>query len=106
MSQTFEIPLENVTPFFDFSLEILGKEYIIECIWNSENEFWSLSLFTFDKTPVFLSRKIVINYNLFSNCSHPLLPIGQLIAVDTSNTNKECSLDDLGNRVKLRYIQP
>lgn len=99
----FEIPIENIEPSFTLSIEISEKEYIIELSFNSENDFWTISLFTAGKIPIFQSKKIVLNYNLFSFCSHPLLPSGSLRAIDTSNTLRECQYEDLGNRVKLIY---
>jgi hypothetical protein len=99
----YEIPIENIEPSFDLSIDILEKEYILEFSWNNEGEFWNISMFTSDKTPIFLGRKLVLNYDLFSYCSNPLLPQGKLRAVDESNTLKECDFDDLGNRVKLIY---
>lgn len=99
----YQIEIDSDDPFFDLSVELSGKLYIIEISWNVENEFWTISLFTSDKEPIFLGRKIVINYNLFSYCSHPLLPPGRLFALDTSFTNTECGESDLGNRVILVY---
>lgn len=99
----YEIPLTDIDTFFDFSIEISGKTYIIEMFWNVENEFWSISLFTSEKLPIFLGRKLVLNYDLFSFCSNPLLPPGTLKAVDQSKTFKDCGFEDLGNRVILIY---
>ena len=99
----YEIPIETVDPFFDFSIELSGKEYIIEIIWNNEEDFWTISLFTSDKTPIFLKRKIVANYDLFSFCSNPLLPDGQLLAIDTQNILTPIAYEDLGNRISLVY---
>lgn len=102
----YEIPIESIEPFFDLRIDILNIEYILELSWNNEGNFWTISMFTADKTPIFLCRKLILNYDIFSYCSHPLLPQGNLRAVDESNTLKECDFDDLGNRIKLIYSTP
>lgn len=102
----YEIPLSDIDSFFDLRVDILNTEYILEFIYNNQGEFWSISMYTADKTPIFLGRKVVLNYDLFSYCSNPLLPIGSLRAIDESNTLKECGFDDLGNRVKIIYTTP
>lgn len=101
--QNLEISLKSISPLFDFYVDFDGKEYIIEIAWNVENSFWTISLYTSEKSTIFEGRKIVLNYNLFEYCSHPLLPTGKLRAVDTSGTYKDCTYDDLGDRVKLVY---
>lgn len=102
----YEIPIESIEPFFDLRIDILNIEYILEFSWNNEGNFWTISMFTSDKTPIFLGRKLILNYDIFSYCSNPLLPTGSLRAIDESNTLKECDFDDLGNRIKLIYSTP
>lgn len=99
----YEIPITNIDSYFDLRVDILNIEYIFEFAWNNQGEFWSISMYTADKTPIFLGRKVVLNYDLFSYCSNPLLPSGSLRAIDESKTLVECGFDDLGNRVKIIY---
>jgi hypothetical protein len=102
----FTIPLDDIdydNPFFDFTVDLSGTIYTIEINWNTENEFWTLGLYTSDKQPITQGRKIVCNSNLFEFCSHELLPPGKLYAVDTSGNNLDPGEDDLGIRVILVY---
>ena len=106
MSQDLLIPLDNIdylNPFFTFTTDLSGTEYLIEINYNEENDYWTLSLFLADSTPILVGTKIVINYNLFQFCSNELLPNGELYAIDASSTNQECGDGELGQRVVLIY---
>ena len=68
----YEIQIGDIEPFFDLSIDISDVEYILEFAWNNEGSFWTVSMFTTDKTPIFTGRKLVLNYDLFSYCSSKL----------------------------------
>lgn len=99
------LDVDSAEPFYDLIATLSGVEYRFELQWNVNNEYWGISLYTSDNTPIFQGRKITTNSNVFAYCSSPLLPPGKLYAVDTSESTAEPEYEDLGVRILLIYTE-
>jgi hypothetical protein len=78
--------------------------YIFELKWNVWDSSWYLSLYEADGTIIITGKRVVLGTYIGRRSRHPLLRKGVLVAVDTTRTGTEATLDDLGTRVKLRYF--
>jgi hypothetical protein len=106
MSEFILLDIDSSEPFYQVEHTLSGINYKIKIQWNVQNEFWTISLYTSDDIPIIEGQRIVINYSLFSTCSNPLLPPGLFYAIDESETNEEPGEEDLGNRIKVLYLEP
>lgn len=87
---TFECDLDEVTYRWSFE-------------WNDRDAGWYMSLADVDGNALVSGRRVVLGYPLLSLYPDPRLPKGILLALDTSGTDTEPGLLDLGDRVKLVY---
>lgn len=76
--------------------------YIFELKWNVRDASWYLNLFSQDGTPIKHGIRIVLGIYLGRRSRHEFFRKGVLIAVDTTGSSREATLDDLGARVVLR----
>lgn len=88
---TFDCDLDNVT--YQFEME-----------WNDRDSGWYMSISNSDGEPLVTGRRVVLNYPLTNIYRDPRLPAGSLVAIDSSGTDTEPGLLDLGDRVKLVYV--
>jgi hypothetical protein len=78
--------------------------YIFELKWNVRDSSWYLNLFEHDGTIIKHGIRVVLGMYLGRRSRHPLFRKGVLVAVDTTVKGREATLDDLGERVVLRYF--
>lgn len=87
----FEMDCDEVTFKFDFE-------------WNDRDDGWYFSIADVNGVALLSGRRVVLNYPLTNIYRDPRLPAGAFIAIDTSGTDTEPGLLDLGDRVKLLYV--
>ena len=87
-----------------FTLE--GVNYIFHTLYNERGGAWYLDVSLEDGTPLVASRKIVVKWPLMGVRETPdrSLP-GWLFAFDTSGQDLDPTLDDLGTRVVMQYLE-
>lgn len=74
----FRIPT-TADPFYEFSIDLEGREYVLAFRYNQREDRWYMSLYTGDRTPIALSVKLVSNYPLLGRKrSDPNCPPGVL----------------------------
>jgi hypothetical protein len=60
-----------------------------------------------DGAPVRAGIRVVLGTPLLRGCANVNRPIGDIVAVDQTNTGRECNmLEDFGQRVLLVYGEP
>ena len=101
---TIDLSYDSDEDDFTQTNELDGVRFLLRFTWNDRDEAWRLSAYQPDGTPLALSRKIVLGASLFEGLSDERLPLGLLIAADTSLANVEAGHDDLGQRVVLFYF--
>lgn len=97
------IPLQPSEPDQQFDLQIGANQYTFRALWNARARQWFLDIYELDGTPILRSIAIVLGAFLGRTSTHPLLRGGSFIAVDTTQSQTDAGLDDLGTRVELRY---
>ncbi len=97
------LPTRTDSPRYSFSCELDSVTFNFAFEWNDRDAGWYMSIADVDGVQLLGCRRIVLNYPLIALHRNPRLPPGQLVAIDTSNTDTEPGLADLGGRVKLLY---
>ncbi len=98
-----EIPCTPQGPHFSQRTEIDGATYIFEFEWNERAQSWFLHLANQDNEPLVSGVRIIADWPLLHRDTGVFL--GQLIAIDTTGKGESPAFQDLGERVKLVYIQ-
>ena len=94
-----EIPLPTGNYNFEQNVVLNGRNIRMEVKWNNVGEYYSLGLYDVDKDlPLFYGVPILLGIDLLANYK---LGLGLLVAIDLSNTNQDCGIDDLGDRIRL-----
>lgn len=104
MSTLIPIP-SPPSPHHSLQVELDGVTYTLDIRWNERDLAWYVELQDAEEQRLVAPRKVVLGFPLFARFyTNPLVPKGQFMAVDTSNTDQEPTLADLGSRVQLVYV--
>lgn len=87
---SIEIDLDEVTFNLDFE-------------WNDRDQGWYMSIADVNGVALVSGRRVIIGYPLFDAYADARLPAGAFLALDTSDSDTEAGLNDLGDRVILTY---
>lgn len=87
---TFQCELDKAT--YKFSLE-----------WNDRDSGWYMSIADVNGVPLLSGRRIVLNYPLINVYRDTRLPLGNIMAFDSTGLDVEPGYADLGDRVYLAY---
>ena len=99
------IPFQDIANF-EQEVVLDNINIILSLKWNSRGRFWVLTFYNVDRTPIILSLKIVLNYELIQQYPDRGLPPGQLYAIaEDGTTNKIEQSDFINGRCKLVYVQ-
>lgn len=105
---TQEIPCRSDAEHFDLQVRLDGINLTLEFRWNARNAAWYCDVLTGDGEMIAAGRKVVVEWPLFLRGyrdTDPLLPRGELFAVDTSGAGQRPGRYDLGGRVRLYYLE-
>lgn len=82
-----------------------GVPFTLEIYWNDREGQWYFSIYDLNQTPLITGRKIALYIPLLSRFKNASLPNGDFICYDTSGSGIDPSLNDLGIRCPLVYIE-
>jgi hypothetical protein len=101
------VPFAPSVPDQQFTLQIGPSQYTLRALWNASANnrrgLWFFDDFEIDGTPIIRSVAIALGAFLGRTSTHPLFRVGTFIAVDTTGSETDAGLDDLGVRVEVRY---
>jgi len=100
-----------VIPFKDFpsfkeELTLDNIPYVLKFDWVSRGAFWLLSVYDREQNAILEGKKLVLNYEMFSQFTDRRLPPGRLYVVDSTYTNFEplAQFDFLNERAYITYV--
>jgi hypothetical protein len=99
----FRIPTEQDLADYTLQLPLDGVEFFLTFNWNTITAAWYMSISDTNSTPLLVGRKICINCGIRGAYRDLRLPPGEFIAYDTTGSNTEANINDLGTRVILLY---
>lgn len=92
--------IEFVLPDLNDSIsqvELDEENYRLRMTWNSRDSAWFLSMFTDDLEPVAESIRVIPNYRLLDRFNDSLLPSGDFVAIDLTQSLEVVGRDDFVN---------
>lgn len=102
-----EIPLDerNGAPLFRLPTSLGDDPVVLDFRWNSSANgrrgCWYMDVLDQNTKPIAQGVKLVLGVNLCRSSTHEIFTRNLLRLVDTSRTDREATLDDLGTRVVL-----
>jgi len=98
------IPFDSTSAFTQ-EVTLDGTPYVFRFSWNFRGEYWTMSLYALDKSPILEGVKIVMNENLLASHPGTALPPGQMWAVAASDSTERIGFSDLYvGKVELVYV--
>lgn len=100
------IPVRVGVPHQRLFVELEGESYGIELRWNGTAGAWFADLLDRDGAVLLAGRRVAIGFPLTVRAAHDRrLPPGSFVAIDTTGKDEEPTLDDLGARIQLLYLE-
>lgn len=81
-----------------------GVEYELRWRWNARAGAWYMDLLDAGGAMLATGRRLVVNASLWGRRVDERMPPGQLWALDTSRSPQDPGLHDIGQRVRLVYL--
>ena len=100
-----EVPCQPGVPNYDMSIVLDGATYVLEFLWNTRESSWYMHVKAQDETPIQCGIKVVPSWPLGARVADVRMPPGRFVAVDTSGKQQPPGLADLGDRVRLVYLE-
>ncbi len=88
---------------FECDLDDVTFQFVFE--WNDRDSGWYMSIADVNGVALLSGRRVVLGYPLTNIYTDRRLPAGTLVAVDTTGSDEEPGLQDLGDRVILMYVE-
>ena len=103
---TFDVPTppEGVAKW-QVRVELDGTFYRLLYKWNVRDLSWYMDIADDTGTALVRSRRIVLASDILRPFRYKAVPQGTLSIVDTTGEHKEATLEDLGDRVLVRYTE-
>jgi hypothetical protein len=100
----YRIPTTSQHSNYPQRTTIDGVDYELLFMWNGRESKWYVSIFDANGNALAVGRAVVANQPLFERDTSPDLPQGMLFAMDSSYEGSHPSLFELGDRVKIVYV--
>ena len=98
------IPVRTL-PSYSFEIDLDNTVYRMWFRWNTLHSFWTMDIQTREGIDLIIGVKLIVNAQLIRRYVDDKLPAGELIALDFTGKLLTIGRNDLGNDVKLIYIQ-
>lgn len=100
-----EVPLRSDFLCYEFLPELDGVTYTLRVRWNSREAAWYMNVSTETGEIILADIKLMLGLPLGFRSIDPRMPPGGLFLLDTSGKTREAGETDLGDRVKLFYLE-
>lgn len=86
-----------------FQVEMDGVVFTLLCKFNTRSDIWYFDLLTRDGTAIRRSIKMTTGFPWLRQIATTGRPGGDLLAIDTTNSDLRTTLDELNNRISMVY---
>ena len=100
-----EIPLVSGSADQTVDVTLDNIPYTIRVLWNERFQYWSLSIYYRDGSPILLNIKMVNNYPLVKRFAR-LQMKGELFFMNRAGLSYRPGFDDVGGQYGLFYYDP
>lgn len=104
-----EIPTRNDLPVYEMTVKLDGIQYIIALYFNDRindgEGRWMITLANQNRKMLVGPVPVIVNQGLFDRFIDLVQLPGTIFAFDTAGNNEDPGQFDLGNRVRLYYLE-
>jgi hypothetical protein len=105
------IPVLAGAPNQEMQVQLDGVEFTLRFVWQDRDENWYLDVSDAAGNPIWMGQRIATGAPLLFQCVNPNRPLGELVAIDSLDEDKDPELDDFGldqngeeQRIQLIYL--
>jgi len=102
---TLVIPVRADLPAYTFQIELDGSLYTLTFRYNERMDRWLMDIADENEDALLLGIPILTDFNLIERFKDDNLPPGEFFALDESGAQKYAGREDLGNDIKLFYVE-
>ena len=96
--------LSDGTPFYTVTVQLENFGFTFDFSWNEREGSWYFDIYNGNNSLILSGIKVTLSVPLLGKFVIPGVPPGDIMAIDTSNTDTMPGITDLGVRVLLTYI--
>lgn len=98
------IPVRNDVPAFSVRVILSGTEFVLGFRFNERDQFWYMAVHDAENSPILSGVRVVLGMPLMRHCRDLRRPVGDLMAIDQTQSGSECTtVEAFGDRVLLVY---
>lgn len=102
---TLELLTRKDLPAYFYTVTLDGQQYRLDYTYNTRMGKWFLKVSDVQGNALIEPVPVVATWPLFNRFQRGTLPPGTLFAFDTSGKNEDPGRFDLGDRVRMLYIE-
>lgn len=99
-----DIPVRSDLDYYAMAVTLGELEFRLTFAYNTRDARWYMDVAKSDGTALVSGVKIVADHPLLLRYTNIDLPVGYLVATDSTGEGIEPEKDDFGDRVKLVFI--
>jgi hypothetical protein len=97
------IPLIPSEPYYNFDTVLDDVQFFFTVRWNSKDAAWYLDMYDADNALMFAGEKLVLGTYIGRKSAHPWFNVNVLACIDTTTSELDAGLDEMGFRVLLQH---
>ena len=102
---TIELPVRSDLPAFEFTLDLEEALYTLAFRWNDRKERWLMDIKDSNGADLLMGIVLLTDVNITDPYIIEGLPPGRFFVIDESGAGKNPGINDLGNDVKVFYLE-
>jgi hypothetical protein len=103
MAETLTIPTRTDLPNYEEEVSLVGEVFVFSFQWSQREARWYFDLYDATRSPIARGIKVVVGWPLLRLVRDRRRPKGEIVAIDTTNSDRGPGLDELGGRVILTF---
>ena len=100
-----ELPVRSDVKSYEFTIELDGFVFTLRFKFNDRSGQWGMSIADAQNNDILSGIVLLTNIDLVNDVVKEELPLGRFFLIDESGEDKNPGPDDLGNDVKLIYVE-
>lgn len=90
---------------WEAQIQLSGVIFILRFKWNALNEYWVMSIYDRNDTPILLGVKVVVNFNLTGQFVTVGMPLGDILCQNVLGGFDKIMRFDMGDVAELFYYE-
>jgi hypothetical protein len=100
-----ELPFTNESSSYQFQIALENRVFFLEIYFVTRMNQWAFDLLTETQQPILYGLPIQSGFPLLFGYNIPNLPLGDIIAIDQKEQNRDADRDSLGRDIKVVYLE-